>query len=70
MVAGNFDNGFIIKRYLGGGAFGKVFTAKQRGQSKQVSLRFVTTGTLKGKYVRFLYSSLQSESCNLPVMIM
>ena len=37
MVAGDFDKCFSIKRYLGGGAFGKVFTAEQRSHSKQVS---------------------------------
>ena len=44
MVAGDFDKYFSIKRYLGGGAFGKVFTAEQRGHSKQVSQNFFTTG--------------------------
>ena len=43
MVAGDFDKYFSVKRYLGGGAFGKVFTAEQRGHSKQVSLKRFTT---------------------------
>ena len=37
MVAGDFDKCFSINRYLGGGAFGKVFTAEQRSHSRQVS---------------------------------
>ena len=37
MIAGDFDTCFSIKCCLGGGAFGRLFTAKQRGHSKQVS---------------------------------
>ena len=37
MVAGDFDKYFSIKRYLSGGALGKVLTAEQRDHSKQVS---------------------------------
>ena len=44
MVAGDFDKYFSIKRYLGGGTFGKVFTAEQRGHSKQVSSTFLQLG--------------------------
>ena len=75
MVAGDFDKCFSIKRYLKGGAFGKVFTVKQRSHSKQVSLTFVTTEALaKGNicqcFIPSLYFPLQSESCYVPVMIM
>ena len=49
MVAGDFDKYFSIKCYLGGGAFGKVFTAEQRGHSKQVSSTFFTTRALAAK---------------------
>ena len=75
MVAGDFNKCFFIKCYLGGGAFGKVFTAEQRSHSRQVSWKFVTTGALaKGNicqcFIPSLYFPLQSESCYVPVMIM
>ena len=38
MVAGEFENCFSIKRYLGGGVFEKVFTAEQRSNFAILSL--------------------------------